>query len=297
MGRNLPSDIGTVELPSQLLTVCSAGESRKALLKELYNAIEPLYHSQVRVEGVTPKSESKFVKRRITTAIRWYSIQEKFGWAMVVLGDIMPADWFEWTRFSDANWENLLAELAPFGDVMAGQAMHLLEKMMGEDAPIRLLQKFPAQDFGNRYDAYISKQTLWSRGGSLKSVAWMAGRIAQRWCAGSTSPVPYLFQKLISTTASVPWPKAGGIAMMTLEPFAWDVLPPGCDPLCVSPLDHIISMLIPGLKFYTALQSHCRGCNQDIGYGGIAEHFGVLAETAAEAQNALDPLLAISQSN
>jgi len=85
--------------------------------------------------------------------------------------------------------------------------------------------------------------------------------------------------------------------MMTLEPFAWDVLPPGCDPLCVSPLDRIISVLIPGLKFYTALQSHCRGCNQDIGYGGIAEHFGVLAETAAEAQNALDPLLAISQSN
>ena len=247
---------------------------------------------------MTSKGESRFVKRRITTALRWYSIQQKFGWATVVLGDVLPAEWFEWTRFCDAKWENLLAELAPFGDVMAGQAMHLLEKMMGGEAPVRLLQKSTVGDFGNQFDAYISKEKAWSRGGSLKSVAWIAGRIAQRWSAhGSTSPVPYLFRKLISTTASAPWPDAGEIAMTTLEPFAWDVLPPGCDPLCVSPLDHIISALIPGLNFCTGLQSHCQGCKRDIEHRDMdaTEHFGVLAQTAAEGQKALDRLLVISQ--
>ena len=70
--------------------------------------------------------------------------------------------------------------------------------------------------------------------------------------------------------------------MSTLEPFSWDILPPGCDPLCVSSLDQIISALVPGLQFDTFLQS--RGaCKRDIPYGGTdATHLAVLAETAAE---------------
>ena len=131
---------------------------------------------------------------------------------------------------------------------------------MGGDVPIKLLQKSPARDFGNWFDAFMSKERVWGRGGSLKSVVWVAARIAQRWCAESTLPVPYLFEKLTSTTASTHWPNAREIATTTLEPFAWDVLPPGCDPLCISPLDQIVSALVPGQQFDTSLQSHCGGC-------------------------------------
>ena len=275
--------------------MCSAGENRKALFEELHHATERPYHSQVTIEGKTEKGESMFIKRRITPALRWYSIQEMFGWAAVVLGDVMPAQWFEYIGFPDAKWEYLLTQLAPFGDVMTGRAMHLLEKTMGGDAPIKLLQKSPARDFGNWFDAFISKERVWGRGGSLKSVAWIAARIAQRWRAESTAPVPYLFEKLRSTTASTPWPNAGEIATTTLEPFAWDVLPPGCDPLCVSPLDQIVSVLVPGLRFDTSLQSHCGGCKRDIVYSGTdSTHFTVLAESVGEAQKALDRLLVTS---
>jgi len=276
------------------LTGCSAGESRKAIFEELGNAVQSRYHSQVAIEGMTQKGESVFIKRRITTALRWYTIQEKLGWATVVLGDVMPAHWFEYARFSDAKWENLLKELAPYGDILAGEAMHLLEKAIGGDAPIRLLQKSPLRDFGNWLDAFISKQKRCR--GSLKSVAWIAGRIAQRWCADPTFPVPYLFEKLRLTPASAHWPNAGEIATSTLEPFAWDVLPHGLDPLCVSPLDQLILALIPGLQFDTIVQGYCGGCKREIVLHPTV-HLTVLAETAAEAQSALDRLLVIFQSN
>ena len=171
-------------LPSELLTVFSAGENRKNLVQEIYSAIEPRYHSQVFVEDERTwksngqMSDSRFIKRRITTVLRWALMQEKLGLAVIVLGHVMPPSWFEGVGFSDVKWPDLLT--APFLDVIAGNAKQLLEQEMCRAAPLRLLENSQGREFGNLIDAFISYENVWGCGGSLKSVAWIAGRIAQR---------------------------------------------------------------------------------------------------------------------
>ena len=70
--------------------------------------------------------------------------------------------------------------------------------------PDKAPPKSPSLDLGNWFDAFISNENVSGCGRSLKSVAWISRRIAERWCAKSTSPVPHLYEKQRLTTPSVP---------------------------------------------------------------------------------------------
>ena len=91
----------------------------------------------------------------------------------------MPCRWFECVEISDSKWGILLTELVPIVQSLGGDVMQLLEKDMGDNAPVKLLRESAVGDFGNWLDAFISRGKIWGRGGSLKSVAWITRRIAQ----------------------------------------------------------------------------------------------------------------------
>ena len=96
----------------------------------------------------------------------------------------------------------------------------------------------------------------------------------------------------------MPWPNAGTIATSTFDPFTWDVFAPGYDPLCVAPLDQIISAIVPGMRFESFLQPCCGSCHRDLVYrDSTTTYLAVPAETTAQIQKALNQLLVIVQVN
>ena len=174
-----------------LLTVFSAGDPAGLLFEEVHNAIDPQFRSEVITEdGPIVNSNplhqsSRFVKRRITTAVRWMDMQGKIGWGGVVLGDVLPAFLFDSLKFSDRRWQELLLELAEFSDQIAGDAMQQLEMQLSEEGmlgeqPLKLLGDAPTRELGRWIDGFIIDGNGCGNRGSLKSIAWVAGRIAQR---------------------------------------------------------------------------------------------------------------------
>jgi hypothetical protein len=266
----------------------------------MYNAIEPRFRSEVIAEDGPPVNpgppheSSRFLKRRITTAVRWADIQGKIGWAGVVLGEVLPAFLFDSHKFSHARWQELSLALAEFSDQIAGDAMRLLEmellkEGMLAEPPSKLLGNAPAPEFGRWIDGFVGNDC--GNRTSLESVAWVAGRIAQRW--DHDTPTPYLFEKLKASHGPTTWPAAGRMATNTMDPSAWDICEGHSAPLCLAPFEQVISAIVPGRRFGFFYQRHCPKCMRALSCSDTKTRDDVSAESATFLQPALDELLVV----
>lgn len=183
--------------------------------------------------------------------------------------------------------------LTAFSDTIAGEAMQLLEAEMGCDAPISLLKDSQHMEFGDWMEEFMQNRTIFRNDDSLKSVSWVAGRIAQHWTDHPDVTTSACFEKLRANNHSEDWPMAGMVAITIMEEFAWDVpVVPGSRPLCVAPLTQIISAILPGLRFETVLQKHCKKHELFFDCGNSTTNH-VYVEGASQVQMALDQLLVL----
>jgi hypothetical protein len=256
----------------------------------MFNAIQPEYHPQAILEDTVPDHQplrpSRFVTRRIATALRWAEMRQKIGWAGVVLGDVLPTTLFDRDKYPDARWRELLLGLTPFSDQIAGDAMQLLEKEMRGPKPSKLLGDATPREFGEWIDGFILDENGAGNRSPLKSVVWVAKRVAERWAHDASTT--FLFEKLLATDGSTIWPNAGLIATRMMDPFFWDACGLNSAPLCVAPLDQVIPTIVPGLRFATYFQQHCRKCQQDLKCSDTNTLCQVPAESPVQVQTALD---------
>jgi len=226
-----------------MLTVYNAGDSRKALFEELCHAIEP-HHSQLTIEDKTCKGESLFIKRRITTALRWYSIKEKLGWATSVLGDVMSSQWFK--------CRILRCEMGDSPDgtcTFCGRHAGAGNAYAGEKDGRRRTYKAPRKLTTLRFRTMGRCFHIQREGMGSRPVPQNCGLDCCKDCnkmvCGCASCIS--LRETVIDYCFCAMTKRGKDRDERVGTICLGCLAPGCDPQSVTPLDQIISALIPGL--------------------------------------------------
>jgi hypothetical protein len=112
-----------------------------------------------------------------------------------------------------------------------------------------------------------TSQTIVGQNGGLKSVSWIAGRVAHGWHkrADVLPSESYWFVQLLHRLENpcLEWPAFGFSAITDIDvTIAWDHVPYTSERLLISPLDpSIIQTMISGLQFATQVQRIYLQCN------------------------------------
>jgi hypothetical protein len=146
------------------------------------------------------------VKKRVNAALRWAAVKNKTSWAGIILGDSMPAAWFNYRVTPAAKWDDVLRLLSLYSKDIYAVAMSELVEQLGNMVPVTILQSHSDDEFLSWFDGRVDPLGYC---GALASVSWVAGRIAQVWGVRSDA-VPagnYCFTQLQDIKTD--WPDAG----------------------------------------------------------------------------------------
>jgi phage FluMu protein Com len=228
---------------------------------------------------VDPRSgDYRSIQRRIVEALRWADVHDRLKWSTVILGDAMPSNWFNINKSSNDRWGRILNTLAAVSSTLTTMVMQEVVVQLGKDAPVALFAGSNDHAFLSWFNGRLDSQTIIGQHGGLRSVSWIAGRIAQLWYRRTdVHPAEkYWFTQLIEAQQLNPrleWPAVGSSAVAEIEvDIAWDRDPNSSEPLLISPLDRIIETVIPGLQFVTNLRRLCTKCNKLVEQVGGKTH-------------------------
>jgi hypothetical protein len=150
------------------------------------------------------------VKKRVNAALRSAAVKNKTSWASIILGDSMPATWFNYCVTPAVKWDDVLRLLSLYSKDIYTVAMSEFVEQLGNMVPVTILQSHSDDEFLSWFHGRVDPLGYC---GALASVSWVAGRIAQVWGVRSDT-VPagnYCFTQLQDIETD--WPDAGSLAV------------------------------------------------------------------------------------
>jgi hypothetical protein len=195
----------------------------QTLYWEVYDTTHPNFNSVSAEDNGDPlpmnpstnDPEYVRIKRKINAALRWADVKATAGWAAIILGDTMPGNRFIQSKTPRAKWRRILDAVSSYSENLTGTAMPEMVNQMGHLAPTSLLKGSEDREFLACVDGTLDNPADFGSCGSLASVSWIAGRIAQLWVRRTNVVLAerYCFTEMRQNIALLAWPAAGSFAM------------------------------------------------------------------------------------
>jgi hypothetical protein len=186
----------------------------------MYNATQPNVQDIIADDKRTQSPRYRYVQWRIVAACRWYNVKKVLGWPAVILGDSMPARWFNRDKTANPEWNEILAELARRSEKITRLMIDKLVEALGERIVPGILPEAGDEDFSLWFKR-LGTSAEDRHNGALQAVLLIAARITDYSLSyPSNLDQGYLFTELklyLSSTRA--WPIVGNVLTRFMREF------------------------------------------------------------------------------